>query len=150
MTEDKVSCKAAWILEFVLAEDLYAVIPYLDDFTLNLSKIKFDSAIRPIAKICEYLAKAYYSKEPNPLKTMLSAQHKERIIECSFDWMINDEKVAAKAYSMNTLYLFGKDYHWIHPELSQILEQDYPNQSAGFQARAKHILKTINKKNKTI
>jgi hypothetical protein len=146
MTEDKVSCKAAWILEFVLAEYIYAIIPYLDEFTLKISTVKFDSATRPVAKICEFLAKAYYSKEPNPLKKMLSAQHKERIIECAFDWMINDEKVAVKAYSMSTLYLFGKDYHWIHPELSQILEQDYPNQSCAFQARAKHILKNIKNK----
>ena len=119
---------------------------YLDEFTLKISTFKFDSATRPVAKICEFLAKAYYSKEPNPLKKMLSAQHRERIIECAFDWMINDEKVAVKAYSMSTLYLFGKDYHRIHPELSQILEQDYPNQSCAFQARAKHILKNIKNK----
>jgi len=146
MTEDKISCKAAWILEYVLADYLYSIIPYLDEFTLKLSTVKFDSAIRPLAKICEFLAKAYYSKEQNPIKATLTPLYRERIIECCFDWMINDEKVAVKAYSMSTLYLFGKDHKWIHPELAQILEQDYPNQSAGFQARAKHILKGIKNK----
>ena len=44
---------------------------------------------------------------------------------------------------MNMLFLFGKDHTWIHPELAQILEQDFQNQSPGFKARAKHILKKI-------
>ena len=79
-------------------------------------------------------------------KKTLKAHQKERIIACCFDWMINDEKVAVKAYSMNTLFLFGKDFNWIHPELTQILERDYPHQSCGFQARAKHILKHIKRK----
>lgn len=143
MTEDKVSCKAAWILEYVCAEYLLAIVPYLDEFTVNIHKVHLDSAVRPVAKICEFLAKANYSKEPNPIKTMLLPKHKEYIIETCFDWMITDQKIAVKAYCMNTLYFFGKDYKWIHPELVQILEQDYHSQSAGFKARAKHILKKI-------
>jgi hypothetical protein len=144
--DDKVSCKAAWVLEFVCAEYIYALVPYLDEFTSNLNKVHFDSAVRPVAKVCEFLAKANYSKEPNTIKKMLLPKHKELIIESCFDWMIRDEKIAVKAYAMNTLYLFGKDYKWIHPELAQILEQDFPNQSAGYQARAKHILKKIKSK----
>jgi hypothetical protein len=46
---------------------------------------------------------------------------------------------------MHTLYLFGKDFDWIHPELLQILERDFPDQSAGFKARAKHLIKKIKK-----
>jgi hypothetical protein len=146
MVDDKVSCKAAWVFEFVCAEYIYALVPYLDEFTSNLNKVHFDSAVRPVAKVCEFLAKANYSKEPNTIKKMLLPKHKELIIESCFDWMIRDEKIAVKAYAMNTLYLFGKDYKWIHPELAQILEQDFPNQSAGYQARAKHILKKIKSK----
>lgn len=29
MTKDKVSCKAAWILEYVCAENINVIIPYL-------------------------------------------------------------------------------------------------------------------------
>lgn len=143
MTEDKVSCKAAWVFEYVCAENIYVIIPYLEEFTSNIKEVHLDSAVRPIAKICEFIAKAYDSKGHNPFKTMLSARHKERIIECCFDWMINDEKVAVKAYSMNTLFLLGKDSRWVHQELVQILERDYQQQSAGFQARARHVLKKI-------
>ncbi len=146
IVDDKVSCKAAWVLEFVCAKYIYALVPYLDEFTSNINKVHLDSAVRPVAKVCEFLAKTYYSKQPNTIKKMLLPKHKELIIESCFDWMIRDEKIAVKAYSMNSLYLFGKDYEWIHPELAQILEQDFPNQSPGYKARAKHILKKIKAK----
>lgn len=143
MIDDKVSCKAAWVFEYVCTENIYAIVPFLDEFTNNLNKVHFDSAKRPLAKVCEIIAKANDSKQPNPIRKMLLSKHKERIIEACFDWMINDEKTAVKAYAMSTLSLFGQDYKWIHPELAQLLEHDYPNQSAGFKARAKHILKQI-------
>ncbi|MFH4964164.1 adenylosuccinate lyase [Gaetbulibacter sp. M235] len=146
MVDDKVSCKAAWVFEFVCDEYIYAIIPYLDEFTSNINKVHFDSAVRPVAKVCEFLAKTYYSKQPNTIKKTLLPKHKELIIENCFDWMIRDEKIAVKAFAMNTLYLFGKDYKWIHPELVQILEQDFQNQSPGYKARAKHILKKIKAK----
>jgi len=143
MVNDKVSCRAAWVFEFMCSENLEEIIPYLDCFTGNMNKIHLDSAVRPVAKICEYLIKAYYSKTDNKIKTALQAKHREKIIEACFDYMINDEKIAPKAYSMNTLFLLGKDYDWIHPELIIILERDFLIQSSGFKARARHILKKI-------
>lgn len=145
MVDDKVSCRAAWVFEFMCSENLETSIPYLDTFTEHIHKVHLDSAVRPVAKVCEYLIKAYYSKTNNQFKTALKPIHKERIIEACFDYMINDEKIAPKAYAMNTLYLLGQDYDWIHPELVLILERDYQMQSSGFKARARHILKKIKK-----
>ncbi|MCK7589924.1 adenylosuccinate lyase [Subsaxibacter sp. CAU 1640] len=143
MVDDKVSCRAAWVFEFMCGEKLEEIIPHLDTFTDNIHKVHLDPAVRPVAKICEYISKAYYSKEDNSIKHALKTKHKEKIVEACFDWMINDEKIAPKAYSMNTLYLFGQDIDWIHPELAIILERDFQMQSSGFKARAKHILKKI-------
>jgi len=143
--DDKVSSRAAWVFEFVCAEYIYAIIPYLNTFTSNLKKVHLDSAVRPISKVCGFIASTYYSKDPNTLKKALKTQHIERIIEACFDWIINNEKIAPKAYAMDTLFLFGKDYDWIRPELAQILQQDFPTQSAGYKVRAKRILKKINK-----
>ncbi|MGJ8593483.1 MAG: adenylosuccinate lyase [Aquaticitalea sp.] len=143
--DDKVSCRAAWVLEFMCSEHLEALLPYLDRFTENIHKVHLDSAERPVAKICESLALAYDHKEKNAIQSSLSPSHKEKIIEAAFDWMIKDVKVAPKAYSMTTLYLLGKDYDWVHPELRIIIERDFSNQSAAFKARARHILKKINK-----
>ncbi|NRA91355.1 MAG: adenylosuccinate lyase, partial [Psychroserpens sp.] len=100
MVDDKTSCRAAWVFEFVCGEDLTVIIPFLDQFTSNINTVHLDSAVRPVAKICEYLAKAYYSKDANVIKEALSDKHKERIVEACFDWMINDEKIAPKAYAM--------------------------------------------------
>jgi|TARA_R110000751_G_scaffold7805_3_gene31542 hypothetical protein len=138
--DDKISPRAAWVLEFMCKENLEALIPYLDTFTENMGRVHLDSAERPVAKICEYIAIAYYAKTPSKLKEALLPRHREKIIEACFDWLITDAKVAAKAYSMNTLFLFGKDYDWVHPELITILQRDFASQSAAFKARAKQIL----------
>ena len=143
---NKISCRAAWVYEFLCHKNLEASIPHLDYFTAHIHKVHLDSAVRPVAKVCEYLVMAYYSKSDNPIKQSLSALHQERIIESCFDWMINDEKVAPKAYAMNCLFLLGRDYDWIHPELINILERDYHSQSVGFRARAKRIIKTIKRR----
>lgn len=144
MVDDKISCRAAWVLEFMCGEELEKIIPHLDIFSANLHKVYLDPAVRPVAKICEYLVKAYYSKNPHPIKEALKTYHQEKIVAACFDWMINDEKIAPKAYAMNTLYLLGADFEWIHPELAIILERDFQMQSSGFKARARHLLKKIN------
>ncbi|WP_370478195.1 adenylosuccinate lyase [Tamlana flava] len=143
--EDKMSERAAWIFEFVCRKNINLIIPYLDTFTENMGKVSRDSAVRPVAKICELVVLAYCDKADNPIKWALTNTHKERIIETCFDYMINNEKVAPKAYAMSALNLLGKDYDWVHPELKLILERDFYEQSAAFKARAKHILNKIKK-----
>jgi hypothetical protein len=143
MVDDNISPRAAWVLEFACSTNIKIIFPHLDVFTEHIHKVHLGSSVRPVAKICELLTIAYASKTNNYIKNILKETHKKRIIETCFDYMINDEKVAAKAYSMTTLYLFGKEYDWIHPELVLILERDFQNQSAAFKARARHILKKI-------
>ncbi|WP_040278042.1 hypothetical protein [Psychroserpens damuponensis] len=143
--DDKISCRAAWVFEFMCSKDIESCIPYLDVFTENIHRVHLDPAVRPVAKVCECLANAYYGKEDNNVKNTLLHHHKEKIVESCFDWLINDEKVAPKAYGMNALYLLGTEIDWIHPELALILERDFSSQSAAFKARARHILKKINK-----
>lgn len=145
MVDDKVSSRAAWVFEFVCAEYIYAIVPHLETFTKNVSKVHLDSSVRPVSKVCEFITKAYYSKNPNTIKNTLNPVHKERIIEICFDWMISDQKVAPKVYAMESLFLYGTDNDWIYPELTQILEQDFQKQSAAFKARAKRTLLKIKK-----
>ena len=143
--DDKTSCRAAWLLEFVAREDLNAILPHLDRITKEMHQVHLDPAVRPIAKICEYLIEAYYHKYNNQTKSYLTTIHRERIIELCFDYMITDQKIAPKAYCMNSLFLLGQEFDWIHPELAMILERDMNMQSSGFKARARHILKKIKK-----
>jgi hypothetical protein len=141
--DDKQSCRAAWLLEFVARENLDTILPFLDRITTQMNTVHFDSAVRPMAKICEIIVEAYYHKLPNHTKEYLKPIHKEHIIEACFDWMITKQKVAVKAFSMNTLFLLGKEFDWVHPELILILERDFNSESAAFKARARHILRKI-------
>jgi len=136
---DKNASKAFWILEFVCYQKLEWLAHYLDFFCSNIKKLKDESAIRPAAKICQLLILAHYKKN----EIILSDKNLEEIIESSFDWLINDIKVASKAYSMRTLYILGLHYDWIHPELKIIITKDFPNHSAAYKAVAKEVLKKI-------
>lgn len=148
MVHDKLSPRAAWVLEFACSRDIKTITPHLTMFTEQFQNVHIDSAVRPVAKICELITKAYYSKKDSCIKIALTQTHKTRIIETCFDYLINDEKVAAKAYGMTSLYLLGTEFDWIHPELKTILDRDYHNQSAAYKARAKQIFKKLNKKSR--
>lgn len=136
---NKNSSKACWILEFVCYQKLEWLTAHLDFFCSNIKNLKDESAIRPIAKICQLLVFSHYKGK----KILLSEKHLEEITESSFDWLINDTKVASKAYSMRTLYILGRHYNWIHPELKIIITKDFPNHSAAYKAVAKEVLKKI-------
>ena len=111
-----------------------------DFFCSNIKHRKDISAIRPAAKIWQLWVVSHYKKQEG---IILSEKNLEEILESSFDWLINNTKVASKAYSMRTLYILGKHYDWIYPELKTILNKDFPNHSAAYKAVAKEVLKKI-------
>ncbi len=147
--DDRVtSSKACWILEIVAKRDLQQILIHIDTFISGISKVHVDSSVRPVAKICEILMKAYFSNSDNDARTRLKGIHLEQITDSCFDWLIGDHKVAAKAYSMTSLYLLGAKFKWIRPELQLLLEQNYSLGSAAYKARARHIMELIHKNNK--
>ena len=138
---DKNNHKACYILEFVAYEKLIWLQPQLDFFCSHLKVLKNESSIRPIAKVTQLLIQAHYKKSENGI--FLSEKNLQDCIETSFDWLINDIKVATKAYCMRTLFILGKYYEWIHPELQIILTKDYAVHSYAYQAVAREVLKKI-------
>ena len=145
---NEASIKVSWVLDFVSREKLEWFYPHLDFFTDNISKVKHHSIIRPMARICELFAKAYTSKKDTEINKYLTKSHINKIIETGFDWMISDQKVAVKAYTMEALFLFGKEIDWVHDELKLILVQEISGGSPAYKARAKKILKWIDKLDK--
>ncbi len=141
--QKRINIKAAWIFELVCFEKISLLAPYLDFFTQNLSKIRNESSLRPIAKVCSFVAKAYYHSSENEIHKNLSVKNMEYIVENNFDWLIEDHKVATQVYAMDSLFLFGKDFDWIHAELKLILNKNAGFSSAGYKAHAKHILKQL-------
>ncbi len=137
---NKTSIKAAWILEFVCKEKMLWLSKHLVYFTKNISKVHYGSAVRPIAKVLEMLITEHYK---NNTLNKIGTENIKRIIETTLDWMISKHKIAVKVYSMQTLYYLGLKESWIHCELKEILVQNIPKESIGYQTRARKIIKLI-------
>ena len=88
-----------------------------------------------VSKICFFLSKSKTIK--------LTEKQEIKIIETCLDWLIQEEKVAAKVYSMRTLYQLSKKHPWVNKELKTILSQDFFKHSAAYRAAAKEILKKL-------
>lgn len=137
---DKDSHKACWILEFVAHQEPNWLRPHCAFICNNLRVLKEESAIRPIAKVCQLLASEHFNAK-SPIE--LAEEQLHQLIEACFDWLITDVKVAPKAYSMRALFVLGQKFDWIYPELRTILEKDYQHHSAAYKSAAKEILKKM-------
>lgn len=134
-TADKNHHKASWILELVFEERLALIQPHLNGFCDNLKHYTSDSAIRSLSKICLFLAQSKTLK--------LTETHEEQIIEACLDWLIQTDKAANAAYSMRALYFLGKRHTWINDELKLILSREFVNQTPGYRAAVKDLLKRL-------
>jgi len=143
--KDEISYRAAWVLEFVCLKRVDLLIPHLEQFFNILPKIERDQAIRPFSKMCMIFATHYYKKKDTAIIKALNNTYKNTMIEGCFDWLISDQKVAAEAYAMKTLYLLGTEIDWIHSELKIIIEQYINTKTAAYKARGKITIDKIKK-----
>lgn len=129
--------KAIWIIEMIAASQPELLEPHIAILCDTISKYKKHSAIRGMSRTVLFISETD--------KISLTKNQEEKIIETCLDWIIRDERVAPKAYAMHTLCLFFDKYDWIKIALKDIINKDYPNQSAGYKACARVILEQINK-----
>ena len=134
---------SARILELSCKENIEIIIPYLDLFCELLNKVKLNGVIRVCSKICELLMIEYFIKNNHKIMNSLQNVHLEKIIEVGFIWMITDQQIAAQAYTMQTLYLLGAKYDWIHNDLAIIIERNIPTGSTGYKNRGRKVIKAI-------
>jgi hypothetical protein len=144
--DDENSNFSARIFELTCKEKLEIVLPFLDEFCNLLGKVKLDGVVRPCSKICELLMVSYFLKHNIYHRNLITDSHLKKIIEAGFDWMITDKAVAIQAYTMQTLYLLGIKYDWIHPELALTIEKNIPTGSTGYKNRGRKVLKAIETK----
>jgi len=111
----------------------------MDIYLKHLCKLQDESAKKTIYQLMFYLAKSNH--RANGIK--LTQLQETQIIELCFDWLIRDEKVATKVYAIKALFVLGKKYDWIHPELKNIIQQEYTNHSPAYQAATRIILKKM-------
>lgn len=145
-TEDsELLVQSAWVLEIICEHKAKNFFKYMHLFFEKLPTIKNDSALRSCAKICEMLCHYHFMKGFGIFYEVLNKNERKIITECCFDWLITDQKVACQAPAMQCLYYLGwdNDKKWVYPELKNILIENAPHKSAGYQARARKILKRI-------
>jgi len=139
------SMQALWGLEFVCRFNLPLFYPHLDAFLDYLPSVRAHNTLRALSFICELVAIAHYKHKDPILGAAFTAEHKKIMTECCFDWLIGDQKVACQVRAMTALYYLGTEFDWIHPELEPIIRENMHSGSAGYCARAKHILKQLEK-----
>ena len=139
------SMQALWALELVCRLKLELFYPHLDAFFAYVPKVKAHNILRALSFICELITIAYYKKKDATLGETFTAEHKTVMTECAFDWLITHQKVACQVRAMTALYFLGTEFKWIHPELEPIIRQNMQKGSAGYCARARHVLKKISK-----
>lgn len=139
------SAKACRMLELVCMQNLHYLSPHLNLFFTQISDLKKDAEIRPAARICEHLMIAYYQESDILIRQKVNNSHRQKLTEVCFDWLISKQKVATKAHAMTCLYYLGTEFEWINPELKIILTQNYLSGSAAYKARARMVLKKIDR-----
>jgi hypothetical protein len=139
-SDDPLSQKACWAVEYAAKQDLNTILPHVDYLCAHLHVLKMESCLRPMAKMCELLMLAYFKEKNAKVIKAFDSRQLDQIAEVCFDWLIGDHKVATRAHSMTCLLLVGEVFDWIHPELKVTLERGYAQGSAAYQARARHTL----------
>lgn len=138
---DKNHHKACWNLELVLENKIEWISQYLDKFCDTLESFTDESSRRSISKICLFIAQREFPAKGQG--NFASDAQLQKIASATFDWLIDESKVATKAYSMRALYLLGKRYDWIYPELKEILSKDFGHHSAAYKSAAKQLLRKL-------
>jgi len=133
--------KAAWVLELVCIENILLMRPHATAFLKNMQQIVHESALRPVSKICYFISKRHFSDNNKCFE--LSKESVDQIIECNFDWLIEEHKVATQVFAMDTLQLWGVQYKWVQEELKLILQKKTNSGSKGYQAHARKLLKNL-------
>ncbi|MEO5776291.1 MAG: hypothetical protein ABIQ27_05265 [Flavobacterium sp.] len=129
--------KAVWIIEMLAETHPELLIPFIDSICGIAAQYKHESAIRGISRTILFLSTSK--------KISLTENQQEKFIETSLDRLIGVDKIAPKVFAMYALSHFAKTQDWIKEELQIIINKDFANQSAGYKAAAREVLRKINR-----
>lgn len=139
--EEKISFRAAWILENVYENNPGKFVPFIIYFLDGFSKQNNLSARRHFSKILALLSKKNALPE---IKEVLMNYDTERIVETTFSWLIDEQvPVAIKSHCLNILANFNVVHSWIKDELLQTMDYLVDKESIAFFAKVKQIRKQL-------
>lgn len=133
--EEKISGRAAWVIEHVWMDFPYMIKPYINDMIDFLPKSSYDNQKRHFTKILCTI----------DLKT-LDEDRLGILIDRCFTWLEDPiYPTAVKMFSMQIIYNYIEIEPVLAPELIAILENQYEESTPGFQNRAGKLLKKLYK-----
>ena len=133
--EEKVSGRAAWVIEHVWLDYPYMIDPYINDIIDFLPKSKYDNQKRHFAKILS-------TRNLNEI----DEDRLGILIDRCFTWLEDPVyPTAVKMFSMLIIYNYIKIEPDLAKELIAIIENQYNDSTPGFKNRGKKILKELYK-----
>jgi len=125
--EGLVADRAAWVMEKVAAQYPTLLIPYLDKLIQILPAAQNDALKRHILKQLTLYP--------------LVEEELGFLYEYSIEMLVNrKERVAAKIYAMQLMYMISQKEPELKPELIALIESQYEMSSAGYKNRAGKLL----------
>lgn len=127
--------KGVWIIEMLAETHPELLIPFIDEICKTASQYKHESSIRGISRAINFLTQSK--------KIILNEEQQEKFIEISLDRLIGNDKIAPKVFAMYALGHLAQKHDWLKEELRNIINKDFANQSAGYKAAAREVLRKI-------
>lgn len=137
--DSQIAFRSAWLLEnifFACPEMFESILP---EFLEHYAKQENKSGQRHYSKIGMEITKPIQR-----LKLDIPIDKLEKLLEASFDWLIDAKTpVAVKCNCLDILYNLSGKESWIISELNNILEQNLLSNSPAILSRTKSILKKL-------
>ncbi|MGA8853023.1 MAG: hypothetical protein WB492_02485, partial [Christiangramia sp.] len=138
---DEFSLKCLMALEMLGRNNFQFLRPYSSQLILSGKLFSDSSSKRCLAKLYGLIIDEHLNKQS---EFKLTRNLKQEILELNFNWLLSQEKVAVKVFSIQNIYDLRHEEDWIGEELKGILEKEILNSSAGYKSRATKILRKLN------
>ncbi len=127
---NKKAWKAAWVLDHVYLEKSNLLDEHIDTMIRNFMHIRCDSIRRIMSKLL-----SFYN---------IAEKVDGSFVNTCFDLLISETvAVAVKVNTMQILFNISQTYPELGAELKLILEEQIPNNTVAFKARAKRLLRRM-------
>lgn len=129
--EYRVAQRAAWPVSYCVERHPEFISKNFSKLLKNLERPKLHDAIkRNSIRLLQYVD--------------IPKKHQGAVMNICFQYLeAPHEAVAIKAFSLTVLGNLAKQYPEIIPEIKLLIEDQLPNQTAAFKARAKMVLKQV-------